>query len=125
MGNTTVMLRGSTNDKYVVHSTRVNQRKEFSEHYRAMAQADILFILNLEKKRIPGYIGPGVYAEIAFALGMNQAFKKHIEVYYLNPIFKNILPYSDELELWQKLGWIQLFNKKSCLEDKMRLVLSN
>lgn len=91
-------------------------QKEFSEHYSAMAQADVLFILNLEKKGISGYLGPGVYAEIAFVLGMNQALHKQIEVYYLNPISKNVLPYSDELELWRKLGWIQIFNKEAVLK---------
>lgn len=89
-----------------------NYQKEFSEHYRAIAQADVLFILNLEKKGISGYIGPGVYAEIAFTLGINKTLNKHIEVYYLNHIPNNLLPYSDELDLWRELGWTQIFNKK-------------
>jgi len=35
-----------------------------------------------------------------------------IEVCYLNPILEGILPYSDELELWQELEWIKLFKNK-------------
>jgi len=100
-----------------------NYQKEFSEHYNAIMQADVLFVLNLEKKGIAGYIGPAVYAEIAFAVGINKVFDKHIEVYYLNSIPKDILPYSDELESWQKLGWIKIFNKKA-VSKKRQLVVN-
>ncbi len=84
--------------------------KEFSEHYDAINKADIVLALNLDKKGIQGYIGSGVFAEMAFALGLNKVFNKNIEIYYLNPIAKEGLPYSDELELWQNLGWIKQFN---------------
>jgi hypothetical protein len=36
-----------------------------------------------------------------------------IKVYYLNPISENTLPYSDELALWLKLGWIEKLDKKN------------
>jgi len=85
--------------------------KEFSEHYNAIAGTDILLALNLEKKGIPGYIGSGVFAEMAFAIGLNKILNKKIEVCYLNPIPEKILPYSDELKLWLELGWIKLFDK--------------
>jgi len=81
--------------------------KEFSEHYDAINKADMILALNLDKNGIQGYIGPGVFAEMAFALGLNRAFNKNIEVCYLNPIAKEGLPCSDELELWQNLGWIK------------------
>ena len=84
--------------------------KEFSEHYNAINKADIVLALNLDKKGIRGYIGSAVFAEMAFALGLNKAFNKNIEVYYLNPIPKEKLPYSDELKLWQNLRWIKQFN---------------
>lgn len=89
----------------------VNYKKEFSEHYDAISKADVLLALNLEKKGIPGYIGSGVFAEMAFAIGLNRILDKKIEVYYLNLIPEKILPYSDELKLWQELGWIKLFDK--------------
>lgn len=84
--------------------------KEFSKHYDAINKADIILALNLDKKGIQGYIGSGVFAEMAFALGLNKVFNKNIEVCYLNPIAREGLPYSDELELWQNLGWIKQFN---------------
>ena len=86
-----------------------NYNKEFSEHYEAITKTDIVLALNFDKKGITGYVGAGVFAEMAFALGINKAFNKQIEVYYINPLPKNGLPYSDELQLWQDLGWIKIF----------------
>ena len=86
-----------------------NYKKEFSEHYKAIFKADVVPILNIEKMGIPGYIGSGVFAEMAFAIGLNKVLNKKIEICYLNFISEGILPYSDELKLWQKLGWIKLF----------------
>jgi hypothetical protein len=88
-----------------------NYKREFTEHYDAISSADVLLALNLEKKGVPGYIGSGVFAEMAFAIGLNRVLDKKIEVCYLNPIPEEILPYSDELKLWQELGWIKLFDK--------------
>ncbi|MEA2089022.1 MAG: hypothetical protein U9O55_04275 [Patescibacteria group bacterium] len=84
-------------------------KKEFSEHYEAIFKADAILALNLEKKGLFGYIGSGVFAEIAFAIGLNKVLNKKIEVYYLNPIPEGIFPHSDELKFWQELGWIKLF----------------
>lgn len=83
-----------------------NYKTEFSEHYEAISKSDVLLALNFEKKGIPGYIGSGVFAEMAFAIGLNRALNKTIKVCYLNPIPADKLPYSDELGFWQSLGWI-------------------
>ena len=83
--------------------------REFSEHYKAITKSDILLALNFDKKGIFGYIGAGVFAEMAFALGLNRAFDKQIEVCYVNLLPEDGLPYSDELNLWQELGWIRQF----------------
>lgn len=87
-------------------------KKEFSEHYKAIFEADAVLALNLDKKGISGYIGSGVFAEMAFAIGLNKVLDKKIKAYYLNSIPEKILPYSDELELWQKLGWIEQLDTK-------------
>ena len=87
----------------------INQyQKTHQEHYVKMAECDIVFVLNLEKKGIPGYIGSSVFAEIAFAIGSNLVFNKNIQIFYLNPISEG-LPYSDELTKWESLGWIKQF----------------
>lgn len=85
--------------------------KEFSEHYDAITKTDILLALNLDKKGIFGYIGSGVFAEMAFAIGLNRVLNKNIEVCYLNTFPESGLPYSDELKLWADLGWIKPFKK--------------
>jgi len=83
-------------------------QKTHQEHYAKMAECDIVFVLNLEKKGISGYVGASVFAEIAFAIGLNLVLNKNIQIFYLNP-FPDNLPYSDELAKWQKLGWIKQF----------------
>lgn len=80
--------------------------KEFTDHYKSIVQTDILFILNVEKKGIPGYIGPGVFAEIGFAVGLNRSLDKNIEIICLNHI-PDSLAYSEELKFWETLGWIK------------------
>lgn len=103
--------------KVVKHPTKINEdflnnyKKSFLDCYKAIPKVDIVFILNLEKNGIPGYIGPGVFAEIAFAIGINKVFNKKIDIFYLNPIPKNGLPYCEELKSWQDLGWIKMFKK--------------
>jgi len=77
--------------------------KEFSDHYTAILNSDAIVALNIEKRGIPGYIGPGVFAEMGFAIGLNRSLKKNIDVYYINSI-----PYSEELNLWKKLNWIKI-----------------
>lgn len=83
-------------------------KKEFTEHYQNITKSDVIFVLNLEKNDINGYIGAAVFAEIAFAVGINLTSRREnqIEIFYLNPIPKS-LPHSEELQLWIKLGWIK------------------
>lgn len=82
---------------------------EFSDCYKSIVNSDMILALNLDKKGVAGYIGAGVFAEMAFAIGLNRTPNKNIEIQYLNPISSGVLPYSDELELWQKLEWIKQF----------------
>ena len=101
----------------VKHPTKINEdfldnyKKSFLDCYRAIHKSDMVFVLNLEKNGIPGYIGPGVFAEIAFAIGINKVLNKRIGIFCLNPIAKNRLSYCDELKSWQDLGWIKIFKK--------------
>lgn len=83
--------------------------EEVAAHYRAIAEADALFVLNLDKHGLAGYIGAGVFAEISFAIGLNLTEGKKIEVVYLNPLPEKSLAHSAELDLWDKLGWIKRF----------------
>jgi hypothetical protein len=85
-----------------------NYKIEFSDHYQKIAETDILLVLNIKKNDIDGYIGASVFAEIAFAIGLNVSFGKKIKVFCLNQ-FPDSLPYSEELKYWEQLGWIQFW----------------
>ncbi len=85
-------------------------KKAHAEHYRKIADADLLFVLNGDLRGATNYIGPSVFAEIAFATGLNLTYGKNIKIYALNPLPEN-LPHSEELKLWEKLGWIKIWGK--------------
>lgn len=82
-----------------------NYEEVHTLHYQKIAESDILFILNQDKNEISNYIGPSVFAEIAFAIGLNLTLRKQIKVLCLNPIPVN-MPYTEELLRWEKLGWL-------------------
>ncbi len=102
----------SAGHQVVWYPTPVDQRsahkyqKAHIAHYRRINKANALFILNLTKNGIRNYIGPSVFAEMAFAIGLNITSGHKIKIFYLNPLPPN-LPYSTELKLWQKLGWLK------------------
>ncbi|MEA1909497.1 MAG: hypothetical protein U9M89_00495 [Patescibacteria group bacterium] len=78
------------------------------EHYSKMAKCDVVFVLNVKKNGVEGYIGASVFAEIAFAIGLNLVLNKNIQIWLLNPLAKES-SYLDELTKWEKLGWIKQF----------------
>ncbi|MBU1082985.1 hypothetical protein KKE14_00905 [Patescibacteria group bacterium] len=78
------------------------------EHYSKMSECDAVFVLNLKKNGIEGYIGASVFAEIAFAIGLNLVLNRSIQIWLLNPLPKES-PYLDELTKWEKLGWIKQY----------------
>ncbi len=82
-----------------------NYREVHSSHYKSITQSDLVFVLNLDKNGVEGYIGPSVFAEIAYAIGLNISMGKKIDIFCLNPI-PSELPYSKELLLWRDMGWI-------------------
>lgn len=82
--------------------------KSFNLCYNSIPIADMVLAINIEKNGVEGYIGPGTFAEIAFAIGINKVLNKSIGVFYLNELPKG-LPYSMELEMWKELGWIKQY----------------
>lgn len=84
-----------------------NVHKEF---FASIEKADVLFVMNENKKGIVGYIGAETFAEIVFGIAQNSLHNKHIEVILLQMPETKVQSF-EEIELWLKLGWIQLFNK--------------
>lgn len=87
-----------------------NYKIEFTQHYQKMAGSDAILILNMKKNGVDGYIGAAVFAEIAFAIGLNRTSHsdKKMEVYCLNK-FPDSLPYAEELQHWVDLGWLKFW----------------
>lgn len=85
-------------------------QKTHQEHYCKIMESDILLILNLDKEGKWNYIGPSVSAEIAFTIGLNLTQNKNIKIYCVNNLPED-LPYSEELKLWEKIGWIGKWKK--------------
>lgn len=78
--------------------------------YKALEKTEVHFIANEDKNGIKGYIGPGVFAEISFAVGLNMTRKKQIEILLYKLPSKKLFYYSD-LKLWIKMGWIKVWKK--------------
>lgn len=83
---------------------------EFTTHFQQMEQSDIIFILNKEKNGIPGYIGAAVFAEIAFAVGLNRTSRQNnpLSIVLLTGISPE-LPHYEELQRWIDLGWVSFW----------------
>lgn len=80
--------------------------KAHIKHYEKINKCDILFVMNLDKNGIKNYIGPSVFAEIAYAIGLNVTKNCDIDIFLLNSIPEEV-PYREELKLWKELGWIR------------------
>lgn len=89
-----------------------NYKREFIQHYEKMAESDSILALNMRKNEVDGYIGAAVFAEIAFAVGLNRTVRKNnpLEIYCVNP-FPKSLPYSEELQHWVDLGWLKFWKE--------------
>ena len=82
-----------------------------SEFYKNLSKTDLHFIANEEKKGIKGYIRPGVFAEIAYRVGLNLVNKETVPIILAHTPSKDVYFYND-LNLWLSLGWIQLLDNK-------------
>ncbi|MFA6601537.1 MAG: hypothetical protein WCT02_01575 [Candidatus Paceibacterota bacterium] len=66
------------------------QHDYIRQHYNGIVESDAIFIVNLEKKGVGGYIGGNVLMELGFA------YINHKKIFLLNPIPD--LPYREEIE---------------------------
>ncbi len=96
-----------TTDKECYLDKYMNVHKR---HYTNIKECEVLFIINKTKNAIKNYIGSSVFAEIAFAIGLNIIYDKSIKIYLLNQIPNN-MPYTNELKLWKSAGWISIFKE--------------
>jgi len=85
-----------------------NVHKEFFEN---ITKTDMLFIMNEDKNGKSGYIGAESFAELTFGLAQKLVYNKNIELVVLKMPSKDVQCY-EEIDLWLKLGWISLYEKK-------------
>lgn len=79
----------------------------FTNFMAALEQANALFVLNLDKNGIKGYIGAATFAEMVYANTLNQINNKKIAIILLQMPSNKVASYS-ELKLWLELGWMTI-----------------
>jgi len=75
--------------------------------FRNILKADILFIANEDKKRISGYIGAEVFAELVYGMMQNLISKQKIKIILAKKPSSKVQSF-EEVNLWLKLGWIKI-----------------
>ena len=98
----------------IKYPRKINQSNElrykdvYIDFYKALEEADCLFVLNEENNGIKGYVGPQVYAEISYVMVQNILQDRNKTIWLLNEPSKDVASYN-ELNNFIKLGWIKLF----------------
>jgi len=79
------------------------------EFYQALNNTDILFVANEYKNETDGYIGPAVFAEISFVMGLKLSGKRDVRI-ILNkkPVPENC--FYEDICLWLDNGWLEIFD---------------
>lgn len=83
-----------------------------AKFYNAIYGADILFVANVGKNGIPGYVGPNAFAEISFAVGLNFVRKRKIRIILLS-LPMDGSSHGEVLRLWVQNGWMEIFGESS------------
>lgn len=93
---------------YPKQISKENLKDAYKGFYESLEKADVLFLMNEEKKGIKGYIGSSSMAEVIYAIMLNQIHNKKIEIYILNMPSKEVSCY-DEIKLFLETGWIKIY----------------
>lgn len=84
-----------------------NFEKEYPEVHRhffsCIERADIFFLMNADKKGVPGYIGAESFAELVYAVTRRLLHGQKIEILLLQMPSPQVQCH-DEITLWLKLG---------------------
>ena len=82
----------------------------YSNFYKSIDNTDILFLVNVDKNNIKGYIGANIFSELNYALIQNLNNNKNIKIYLLQKPSKELFCY-DEIMNYLELGWIKLYSE--------------
>ena len=86
--------------------TNENFIKIYSNFYKSIDEADILFIVNERKNNVDGYMGVSTYAELAHGIINKINENKDTEIYVLNK------PNLHEVQSWIDLNMVKIFNEE-------------
>jgi hypothetical protein len=75
--------------------------------FKSLDMADVLFIMNEDKKGIKGYIGYETFAELGYTLTNNLLGRTSTRIILLQ-YPENSLGCNDEVVRWSKYGWIEI-----------------
>ena len=78
--------------------------------FKALAEADTLFVFNQDKNGIEGYIGAETFAELSFLVAQNNINNTNKKIYLLKMPSKEVACYM-EIQNFIKLGWVEIFDK--------------
>ncbi len=77
--------------------------------YTALNDADIVFVMNEDENGISGYLGAETFAELAYVVANGLLGKQQTQVLLLKMPESRVQSY-EEIELWLRLGWVQLLD---------------
>ncbi len=80
----------------------------FTDFYKNIEKADILFVLNKDRKNIEGYIGAATFAEMSYAIAQKHNHGQKIDIILYKKPSTDVFCH-DEISLWLELGWIHLY----------------
>ena len=70
-----------------------------------LAECDVLFVMNEDRKGVIGYVGAATFAELSYAVVRNVRQQRPVEIIVLQPVGDDVHG-ADEINLWHDLGWI-------------------
>ena len=79
--------------------------------YKSLKEADVVFILNEDKRGIEGYIGYETFAELSFAMVQNTVNGTNKKVYLLKMPSEEVGCYP-EIKNFVDLGWIKVLDQE-------------
>jgi hypothetical protein len=79
----------------------------YRNFFHSLGQTDRLFVMNEDKNGLTGYIGAETFAELCYVVANNRLEKNRVEVVLLKKPDPKV-QCCQEIELWLKLGWINL-----------------
>lgn len=96
---------------YLVRDDAESWRALYESFWEKLLQADDIFVLNLDKKNIPGYIGSESFAELS-AMVVRKMRGEDVHVYLQQLPSRKCACYGEIMEM-RKLGWVEVWGEKS------------